>query len=66
MCADVPQQRLDQRPDDAAEDHGLAQSRAVCKAATSVTAFIMINVNMSKKNKKKHFILILCLFFESQ
>lgn len=51
MCADVPQQRLEQRPDDAAEDHGPAQSGAVCKASTSTTAFVMMK--MSKKKKKK-------------
>lgn len=32
MCADVPHKRLEQRPDDAAEDHCSAQPRAVCKA----------------------------------
>lgn len=32
MRANVPQQRLEQRPDDAAEDHSPAQPRAVCKA----------------------------------
>lgn len=33
MRANVPQQRLEQRPNDAAEDHSSAQPRAVCKAA---------------------------------
>lgn len=32
MCANVPQQRLEHRPDDAAEDHCPAQPGAVCKA----------------------------------
>lgn len=31
MCEVIPLQHLEQRPDDAAEDHGPAQPRAVCK-----------------------------------
>ena len=37
MCANVPQQRLEHRPDDAAEDHSPAQPGAVCKATFHIS-----------------------------
>lgn len=37
MCANVPQQRLEHRPDDAAEDHCPAQPGAVCKATFHIS-----------------------------
>lgn len=35
MCANIPQQGLEQRPNDAAEDHSPDQPGAVCKATIS-------------------------------
>lgn len=42
MCANVPQQRLEQRPDDAAEDHSPAQPGAVCKAFIDIYQDIVL------------------------